>query len=246
MVTVKVTEEITMTVRSKSIDFTVDNPEGTNASLGSLLLGFFGLGGGDNVGVGQVGPMRSMDSSQPLIMSDESRIVSGQQTFPILGGTDAILGSVRERYREVLERTGALRGGTPEEIGEILERLGEMTRTFAEGLVFKGKDTARGAIDQKALDVAANGVIEWINKDGPHRRVATGKGGIEFAYGRLINALRGKSDASGTLSALRSIGEAATKDIGYRLFPDSSDFPFEPIIATEEMNEDDLRAGGFM
>lgn len=248
MVAVKVTEEIAMTARSKSIDFTVNNPEGTNASLGSLLLGFFGLGGGDNVGVGQVGPMRSMDLSQPIIMSDGSRIVSGQQTFPILGDIDAILGSVGQRYREVLERKGLLRGGTPEEIGEIMKKLGEMTRIFAQGLKFPRKDPTFGIIDQKALDVAANGVVKWINKDGPHQRTYERKDGKQVVSGRPINAFRGNTDASSTLNALKSISGRAIEDIGYEIFPEDSKFPFKPYAqfsATEEIPEDVLREAGY-
>ena len=222
-----------------STDFTLDRPEGTNVSLGSFLLGFFGLGGGGD-GVGQVGPMRSMDSSEPFIMFGSQKTVAGQ-TFPSWGGTDAILGSVRERYREVLERTGALRGGTTKEIGEIMERLGEMTRIFAQGLFFEEKDPTPGIIDQRAMNAAADGVIEWINKDGPHRQTATGKGSIDIVHGRLINALRGNSDASETLGALKSIKGAAIEDIGYSLFPESGDFSFKPYLV---MDEDNLKAAG--
>lgn len=231
--------------KGTSTDFTLDRPEGTNVSWTSALAGFLGLGGGGNIGVGQVGPMKGTVPSQPYIVTDESRTVPGQ-TYPLLGDTDAILGSVRLRYREVLERTGALTGGTPKEIGEILERLGEMTRTFAAGLDFPGKDPNPGTIDQKALNVAANGVVEWINKDGPHRRTARGKGNIDIVHGRLINALRGNSGASETLRALKSIKGAAIEDIGYRLFPESSEFPYKPYMGTYEMNEEDLREAGFI
>jgi hypothetical protein len=231
--------------KGTSTDFTLDRPEGTNVSWTSALAGFLGLGGGGNVGVGQVGPMRSTVPSQPYIVHEESRTVPGQ-TYPLFSDTDAILGSVRLLYREVLERTGALTGGTPEEIGKILERLGEMTRIFAAGLYFPEKDPTRGTIDQKALNVAANGVVEWINKDGPRRQTARGKGNSDIVRGRLINALRGNSGASETLSALENINEAVIEDIGYRLFPEWSEFPYEPYMGTVEMNEEDLRAAGLV
>jgi len=231
-----------------STDFTLDRPEGTNVSWTSALAGLFGLGGG-NVGVGQVGPMRNMDLTQPLIMVDESRIVSGQQTLPSRGDVDAILGIVGQRYMNVLEKKGLLKDGTPSEIAAIMEWLGEMTRIFAQGLNFSGKDPTPGIIDQKALDVAANGVVKWINKDGPHLRTFTRKGGIQVTSGRPINAFRGNTDASSTLNALKSISGRAIEDIGYKLFPEDSKFPFEPYAqysATEEIPEDVLREAGMI
>lgn len=232
-----------------STDFTLDRPEGTNVSLGSFLLGFFGLGGGDNVGVGQVGPMRSTEVTESYIVSDESRVVPGQQTFPSRGDIDAILGIVGPRYMNVLKKKGLLKDGTPKEIAAIMEWLGKMTEIFAQGLSFPKKDPTYGIIDQKALDVTANGVVKWINKGGPHPRTFTRKDGIQNTGEREINAFRGNTDASATLKALNSIKGRAIEDIGYKLFPESSKFPFKPYVqfsATEEIDEDVLRDAGLI